>query len=176
MGRRYALMDATGFAAMKHAKQVRKYSGDPYLTHLMRVAQKLESLEVYFPVTDEMLQAAVLHDVIEDTDCTADELRARFGDTVTGYVEALSIDFEAGKRQERMAKYAAQLHAAPAEVQRIKACDLWDNNADIRENDPGFHVVYLREVLAVAEGLDKLGPLQPKLVRLLNGEIGSLLE
>jgi (p)ppGpp synthase/HD superfamily hydrolase len=172
---RYPLIDAAGFAAIKHGAQRRKYSGDPYITHLMRVAQKLESLQVYFPVTDDMLKAALLHDVLEDTDCTPEELRGRFGDTVASYVADLTINPVARNRRERYARYTAQLAGAPLESQLIKACDLWDNAGDIRVNDPDFYPVYLREALQIARALDKIGPVQARLIHLLNGMTDTLL-
>lgn len=157
MANRFGIVNATGFAAIRHAKQVRRYSGEPYVAHCMRVAEKLLSLESRFPVTDEMVMAAVLHDVVEDTDCTVEELHRRFGDTVAGYVAALSIDPKAGNRRQRYRKYAEQLRAAPVEAQRIKICDLWDNISDIREYDPSFFRVYQREALILADALDKVG-------------------
>jgi (p)ppGpp synthase/HD superfamily hydrolase len=154
---RFGIIDAMGFAAIQHANQVRRYTKEPYIAHCMRVAEKLLSLEAHFPVTDEMLMAAVLHDVVEDTDCTEQDIRTRFGATVAGYVSALSLDPMARNRRERYKAYAAQLRAAPVEVQRIKICDLWDNILDIEEHDPSFFRVYQREALMIADSLDKLG-------------------
>src|SRR5688572_8148385 len=96
---RARLVDAAAFAAIKHAKQVRRYSGEPYVAHCVRVAAKLESLQKNFPVTDDMLIAALLHDTVEDTDCTLDELRARYGETVAQYVAALSLE-DTGSRAQ----------------------------------------------------------------------------
>lgn len=155
---RYALMDAMGFAAIKHAKQKRRYSGDPYITHLMRVTERLQSLHPQFDITDDMLKAAALHDAVEDTDCTLEEIEARFGKTVRDYVAALSIDPRAGNRAARMAKYQAQIKAAPLEVQLIKFCDLSDNIDDIRTHDKSFFEVYRREGLKMADALEKIGP------------------
>jgi (p)ppGpp synthase/HD superfamily hydrolase len=169
-------MDAMGFAAIKHAKQVRRYTGEPYVAHCMRVAEKLESLAAHFPVTDEMLKAAALHDTLEDTETTYKELQERFGGTVADYVAALSLDPTAGTRRQRYAKYAAQLRAAPAEVQRIKICDLWDNFFDIRQHDPSFFTVYRREALEIAKAMDKLGDMQARLTGMLQGKFSSMLD
>lgn len=153
---RYGLMDAMGFAAIKHDGQRRRYTGEPYIAHCMRVTENLAALGKYISITDEMLMAAVLHDTVEDTDCTIDDIRGRYGDIVAEYVFALSIDPEAGSRRQRYAKYTAQLHAAPAPVQYIKACDIMDNLAGIRAHDPDFFIVYQREACTIAAALDKL--------------------
>jgi (p)ppGpp synthase/HD superfamily hydrolase len=163
-------------ATRKHEGQKRRYTGEPYVTHCIRVAEKLESLEGLFPVTDDMLKAALLHDTLEDTDMTFKELQSHFGNTVAEYVQCLSLDPKAGNRRQRYAKYTRQLKNAPVEVQRIKACDIWDNLADIRQHDPDFFPVYRREALKIAEAMDKLDKdFQHRLIGLCNGERQSLL-
>ena len=66
-----------------HAKQRRKGNGQPYILHPIRVAGRVATLEV---ATDEMVAAAFLHDVIEDTEATEAELAVLFGPTITAIV------------------------------------------------------------------------------------------
>lgn len=76
---------AYGYAVKKHEGQVRK-SGEPYVTHPVNVAFILAELEL-----DAMsVVAALLHDVVEDTDATEDDLIAEFGETVTMLVEGVT--------------------------------------------------------------------------------------
>ena len=79
---------AVEFADTCHGDQ-RRPTGAPYLEHL------LEALEVLVRgagVTDpDILCAAVLHDVVEDTDCTADDVRAAFGPRIAELVDWVTI-------------------------------------------------------------------------------------
>ncbi len=72
-------------AAKWHAGTLRK-SGDPYITHPLAVATILAELGM----NHDTLAAALLHDTIEDTDYTLDELRREFGDEVTALVDGVT--------------------------------------------------------------------------------------
>ncbi|MGX8713103.1 MAG: HD domain-containing protein [bacterium] len=74
------------FAVKAHAGTERKGKGFPYIVHPM------ESVSIVATMTNdqELLAAAVLHDVIEDTDTTVEELRREFGERVAWLVEAES--------------------------------------------------------------------------------------
>ena len=91
------LHQAVTFAADHHGDQ-RRPTGAPYLEHL------LEALEVLIRgagVTDpEVLCAAVLHDVVEDTDCTVDDLGAILGPRIAGLVDWVTIP-EPGHGQDQ---------------------------------------------------------------------------
>lgn len=72
------------FATQAHSGAVRKGSGTPYILH------PLEAAAIAATLTDdlEVLSAAVLHDVLEDTNTSAETLRAQFGARIAGLVEA----------------------------------------------------------------------------------------
>ena len=72
-------------AARMHANQMRK-SGDPYITHPLAVATILADIGM----TEPTLVAALLHDTVEDTAYTLDELRADFGDEVALLVDGVT--------------------------------------------------------------------------------------
>ena len=80
------LDEAIIFATKAHAGTERRGKGFPYIVH------PLEAVAIVATLTtdQELLAAAALHDVIEDTDVTADQLRERFGDRVTKAVIAES--------------------------------------------------------------------------------------
>jgi guanosine-3',5'-bis(diphosphate) 3'-pyrophosphohydrolase len=73
------------FADQKHAGQVRK-SGDPYITHCFGVAEILAELQV----GPKTICAGLLHDTIEDTGTTKEEIQDAFGEEVATLVEALT--------------------------------------------------------------------------------------
>jgi guanosine-3',5'-bis(diphosphate) 3'-pyrophosphohydrolase len=73
------------FAAKKHEGQFRK-SGDPYITHLLGVAMILAQMQT----SPNTIIAGLLHDTIEDTGTTKEEIAAAFGDEVAFLVESLT--------------------------------------------------------------------------------------
>ncbi len=79
------LKHAYSVAHQAHDGQMRS-SGDPYITHPVAVARNLADMHL----DHETLMAALLHDVIEDTDLTKDQLAELFGNTVAELVEGVS--------------------------------------------------------------------------------------
>src|SRR5437764_11294816 len=79
------LRRAFAFASEKHAAQTR-VSGEPYITHPVAVAQILAGLEMDLPT----LAAALLHDVVEDTSVTTEELAERFSPEIAGLVDGVT--------------------------------------------------------------------------------------
>src|SRR3954447_26837434 len=77
---------ALRWAAVCHGGQVRKGGGVPYVQHVVAVAMILDRLGF----GDEVVIAGLLHDVVEDTAATLDQVRAQFGDEVARMVEACS--------------------------------------------------------------------------------------
>src|SRR5438876_4268548 len=84
-------LKALKFAADKHSTQRRKgREASPYINHLIEVAEILSRVGT---ITDPAtLQAAILHDTIEDTTTTTDELESHFGTEVRRLVEEVTDD------------------------------------------------------------------------------------
>jgi len=84
------------FAVKAHAGTERRGKGFPYIVHPM------EAMEIVATITpdQELLAAAALHDVVEDTDVSADEIRREFGDRIANLVVAESDVFEEGVSEE----------------------------------------------------------------------------
>ncbi len=76
---------AFAFAAQAHAGQIRA-SGEPYILHCLTVAQILAELRL----APAAVAAGLLHDVVEDTDITLDDLRREFGDDVARFVDGVT--------------------------------------------------------------------------------------
>ena len=92
-----SLLDrAITFAVKAHQGMERKGKGFPYVVHPM------EAVCIVATMTNdqELLAAAALHDVIEDTDTTADDLKEEFGERVAMLVEAESDDKTGGSKAE----------------------------------------------------------------------------
>lgn len=139
--------EAIAFAAIAHAEQKRKYDNLPYIVHPIEVMTILSTYAVD-PVTEEMLVAAVLHDVVEDTPVGLSTIQRRFGDVVAKLVEELTdvyVDPSQGNRKQRKEKERRRLATVSRQAQSIKYADLISNTRSIVKHDKSFAVVYVRE-------------------------------
>ena len=144
---------ALKFATIAHADQKRKYTGKPYIVHPIEVMQIVSTVEH----DEAMLAAALLHDVVEDTDIDIDTIKMVFGEDVSNLVDELTdvSKPEDGNRQTRKAMDRDHTAMASARAQTIKLADLISNSSDILENDPKFAKVYLAEKALLLEVLTK---------------------
>lgn len=146
------------FATAAHAAvgQTRKYTGEPYVVHPIEVSELVASVGG----TDAMVAAALLHDVLEDTDVTVDLLEAEFGSEVADLVLWLTdvSTPEDGNRSTRKALDRQHSAAAPAAAQTIKVADLISNTRTIVEFDPGFARTYLAEKRLLLDVLTRADP------------------
>ena len=79
------VMRAYEFGAEAHDGQKRK-SGEPYISHPVAVAQELADMHL----DAEAITAAILHDVVEDTEASLDQIEEKFGAEVAGLVDGVS--------------------------------------------------------------------------------------
>ena len=144
---------AEKFAVQAHGPQKRKYSDQPYIVHPLEVAKIVQSV----PHTNAMVAAAILHDVIEDTEASYEDVAVNFGTLVADLVDELTdvSKPEDGNRAVRKALDRAHLAKASADAQTIKLADVISNTKDIKENDPKFAKVYISEMKSLLEVLDK---------------------
>lgn len=160
MSRKIAL--AKHVATVAHAGQRRKWTNEPYIEHPMRVAELVRTTQTTSHyVSDDMICAALLHDVVEDTALNMDAVEIVFGGRVAGYVSALTNvkgDW-IGNRATRKVIEVIRLSQACPEVQTIKLADLIDNTADIVKWDEKFAIVYMAEKKALLEVLVKGNPI-----------------
>jgi (p)ppGpp synthase/HD superfamily hydrolase len=121
------VLAALAYAAEKHRDQRRKGAGSPpAINHSIEVAELLARVA---GVTDAAtLQAAVLHDVLEDTDATAEELEAAFGPEVRRIVEEVTDDRELEQTEQRR----IQVERAPHLSRAAKLVRLADKIANVR--------------------------------------------
>lgn len=138
------LLDALDFAALKHRDQRRKGAeASPYINHPISLATLLASTG---EVTDvEVLQAAILHDTIEDTKTTREEIVARFGERVASIVCEVTDD----KTVDKARRKALQIEHAPhmsAGATLVKLADKTCNLRDMASAPPqGWSVERRRE-------------------------------
>jgi len=122
------LLDALSFAAEKHQMQRRKdAAASPCINHPIALARVLCNEG---GVTEmNVLSAALLHDTIEDTNTTAEELRARFGKAIAGIVVAVTDD----KKLDKQTRKALQVEHAPHLSRAAKLVKLADKICNVRD-------------------------------------------
>lgn len=145
----HLLLSATAFAAEKHQHQRRKdRDATPYINHPIAVAEAIQTIGGVEDV--EILIAALLHDTIEDTETTPQEIEALFGARVRTLVEAVSDDKTLGKE----ARKAAQIAHAPqlsTDAAIIKLADKLCNCRDLLERPPMWDDARKRDYFDWAE-------------------------
>jgi hypothetical protein len=145
---------AQAYATKAHQRigQLRKYNKQPYHVHLEAVAKLVAE------VTDdsETIAAAWLHDTVEDTPATLEDIEENFGLPVAELVEELSDVSKPSDGNRVRRKTIDRDHTAQASprAKTVKLADLIDNCTDITKHDPRFAKVYLGEMGAL---LDVLG-------------------
>lgn len=141
------------FAQRAHGDQVRKYTGEPYVMHTQEVASIVASVRG----TPEMVAAAHLHDVLEDTPTSLQEVEGAFGPTVAALVVELTdqIPMASGNRKARKRAESDRLANVSAEAQTIKLADIISNTASIAKHDPGFARSYIPECLYLCERMER---------------------
>ncbi|CAH1789239.1 unnamed protein product [Owenia fusiformis] len=122
------LIKCANFAAIKHKDQRRKDTDKtPYINHPIGVAYILtEEGGIADP---EVIQAALLHDTVEDTECTLDEIKEHFGDHVAGIVDEVSDD----KTLPKMERKRLQIEHASSCSPQAKLVKLADKLYNLRD-------------------------------------------
>jgi (p)ppGpp synthase/HD superfamily hydrolase len=144
---------ASRYASAAHERigQRRKYTLEPYHVHLEAVARLVGS------VTDDavMIAAAWLHDIVEDTPETLQDIEREFGADVMALVAELTDVSrpQDGNRAVRKSLDRARLSRASPRAKTIKLADLMHNCEDICRHNRGFGRVYLAEARALLEVL-----------------------
>ncbi len=128
------LLAAAHYAARQHKDQIRKgANSEPYIVHPLEVAKLLADIG---GVTDhEVLMAAILHDTIEDTDSTNEEIKSLFGERVCSIVLEVTDDKSLPKERRKELQVEHAPHLTP-EAKQLKMCDKISNISDIVNNPP----------------------------------------
>lgn len=131
------LLEAARFAADRHRHQRRK-DGDstPYINHPLDVAALLAK---HGTADDEILAAALLHDTVEDTETSLDELEERFGARVSAIVAEVTDDKSLEKAERKRLQIEHAPHKSP-DARLVKIADKTSNLTDIVNSPPDWPV------------------------------------
>ena len=146
------IIKAKSFGSEYHSGQTRRYTNENYFNHCIRVA----SMVAQNTEDTEVIAAALLHDVVEDTHATNRMVRFTFGLRVSQIVGHLTKEYTPENYPPEKYPTFNRKYRSMLEVERmreemcedaklIKRFDIADNIKDIVLYDPKFAIVYLRE-------------------------------
>lgn len=137
------LLKAAHFAADKHRMQRRKDAdASPYINHPLTLANILVSEGNIDDL--EVLTAALLHDTVEDTDTTPEELEREFGSRVAAVVAEVTDDKSLPKEERKHLQVAKAAHKSNA-AKLVKLADKISNLRDIASSPPADWALQRRE-------------------------------
>ena len=148
------LQQITDFATRAHGSQRRKFADEPYINHPVRV------MDICREHTQDicLLAAALLHDVLEDTSTSKEQMRDFLKSVMSNEdsIRTLNIVVELTdvytkeqypdlNRRQRKAKESERLAGVSAQAQNIKYADIIDNSKNISNAETGFARIVLHE-------------------------------
>lgn len=158
------LQKVTAFARQAHGNQRRKFVDEPYINHPVRV---METCRQYNSGI-EVLIAALLHDVLEDTPVTAGEIKEfllplldkeKTLHTLRLVEELTDIytkeNYPGWNRRKRKDKERERLNDTSPEAQTIKYADIIDNSVDIKNSEGDFASIFLLECRTILKTITK---------------------
>lgn len=161
------LEEVKDFADRAHGNQMRKYTPERYIVHPVRVMQTCKEYTNDLPI----LAAALLHDVLEDTPVTKEELQAFLlklmsvddAKRTVQLVEELTDvyvkeNYPNWNRRKRKQKEAERLEKTSAAAQTIKYADIIDNAPEVTEKEPDFAQRFIPEYKALLQRITKGNP------------------
>lgn len=142
------------FANFAHKGQKRKYTDEDYIVHPINVAVLTLEAENW---DHDMFIAALLHDVVEDTSVTIDDIEKEFQEEVARIVWGLTDQSKAedGNRKKRKEIDRNWNAHGDYKIQTIKLADLIDNSHSIEKHDKNFAKVYMKEKNLLLDVLTK---------------------
>ncbi|MCB9548556.1 MAG: bifunctional (p)ppGpp synthetase/guanosine-3',5'-bis(diphosphate) 3'-pyrophosphohydrolase [Myxococcales bacterium] len=142
------VLRAARYAAHQHRDQRRKGHGKrPYVNHCLDVADLLVRVGGVDDPT--LLAGAILHDVVEDTDATEDDVRRLFGDAVADLVMEVTDDKSLPKAERKRLQEAHAAHKSPS-ARLLKLADKISNLRDLVADPPDWPAARCLEYVAWA--------------------------
>ncbi len=151
------IRDAYAYAEERHRQQFR-YSGEDFIQHPLEVASTLADLQM----DDITIAASLLHDVVEDTTCSLQEIRERFGEEIASIIDGVTkmerINFES--REAAQAENLRKLFVAMADDVRVILIKLADRLHNMRTL---YHLSEEKQMQKARETLDIYAPIAHRL-------------
>lgn len=162
------------FATFHHGiiGQKRKYTGMDYIHHPQAVVNILKQYGIIDPYT---LAVGWLHDTVEDTNATSEDVYRFFSFHIASSVFDLTDSFN-GNRAQRKAEDRVRIAHGQDRSKLVKAADCLDNLSDIVDNDPKFAKVYVAEIKQLRDEAFPKGDNIHPIFEALDGQINEAMK
>lgn len=142
--------------ALNYAKKmhegVYRHDGSPYIMHPIRVAKYVETFKKSSNL-EELIEAAYLHDTVEDTEATYYDIVNMFGPQVASLVLELTTDEDMKKILGKTTYLKIKMKNMSSWALVLKLCDRLDNVSDLANSSIEFQIKYTKETLEILEYL-----------------------
>jgi len=147
-------LEVISYVQEKHADQYRKFSMAPYWVHPIQVACLIQKYKKSHKI-DELVIASLLHDVVEDTDTTIEEIEELYGSLVASLVGELTSDKTEIKILGKTTYLSSKMKKMSSWGLAIKLCDRLNNISDLIYADEAFRKKYIKETVLILKALEE---------------------
>ena len=171
---------ALEFAREKHKGQMRKNNTPvEYITHPINVANLVKKYANNAVNIDDLVSSAYLHDTLEDTNTTYEELICNFGNIISNLVKELTNN-DVLKKEMGKTKYLSMKMANMSEdALIIKLCDRLDNVSGLYDTNKAFIDKYLRETISILNYIinnRSLNSIHLNIINDINKEVNNVIK
>lgn len=168
--------EAYNLAKKRHEGQTRK-DGSPYVNHPIQVADIVKSYFINHPKINELITAAYLHDIVEDTNTTIDEIKCKFGEYVAYLVDGVTNDQDMKKRMGKTDYLCNKILNMDEDILNLKLCDRLANILDLNGTSDTFREKYETETIMILNYLltnRNVTSIQREIIKNINLQVNNL--
>ena len=168
--------EAYAFAEKKHIGQTRQ-NGTPYIHHPIQVVEVIKQYFSNHPKIDELMIAGYLHDTIEDTETTIDEIRLQFGHYVAHLVESVTNNEQLKQKMGKTNYLCDKMVNMDEDALNLKLCDRLANVLDLCHASTTFAKKYKKETITIIQFLSNKKPMtdiQKEIIKRIEKELNDL--
>lgn len=173
----YSYIKAIEFATLAHAGQTRRFGArEPYVAHPIRVSEIVLRVTEALPLERRMklATAAILHDVLEDTQITKGAMTASFGYEVTTLVESVTKNVALPKSDKEL-EFLLRFKQSDVDTVLVKFADRIDNLTSMSSAPPDFRRKYLANTKQLLQAIPEAARSDKRVVSMKN-DINKLIE
>lgn len=171
---------ALEFAREKHKGQMRKNNTPvEYITHPINVANLVKKYANNKENIDDLVSSAYLHDTLEDTNTTYEELTCNFGNIISNLVKELTNNDVLKKEMGKTKYLSIKMANMSEDALIIKLCDRLDNVSSLYDTNKAFIDKYLRETISILNYIinsRNLNTIHLNIINDINKEVNNVIK
>lgn len=157
------------YCKIKHGSQIRKFTGEPYYTHSIKVAEIVKE----YTNDENLISTSLLHDTVEDTDATIEEIENLFNMKIALLVAELTSSNFTIKEMGKAKYLINKMNNMSDEALLIKLADRLDNVSGLHLAPEKFIERYKRETIEILDGLNRdLNDNHKDLIKKIRSKLG----